>query len=302
MPLGELKKEQRTWKQCRNASAHDCEPDACHECLGWNETEGARSRRYDAALAEKDKEIEELKAERDDACAVRTAANTQLREAEAAWRLERDEKDKRIAELEEERGITASLIADLKGDVAELRSRFSAHDASGCSVSLAGNEPVADGLRRRIAELEDLIPLRDALAKIEANMRDGSQGELVDFCEDCETVSERDALKARVAELEAGVARMRHERADHHREFKDETWHWQDDGEDYPESLACPVIVSPDVVRRWVKAEAEVAALKSVHADAVDFEVDVPRHHIADVPIPADAAQALRKARGRKPT
>jgi hypothetical protein len=30
---------------------------------------------------------------------------------------------------------------------------------------------------------------------------------------------------------------------------KGEVWYWQGDGEDYPESLGCPVIMEPDVLR-----------------------------------------------------
>ncbi len=92
------------------------------------------------------------------------------------------------------------------------------------------------------------------------------------------------AYERRIAELEAALERagerahadgntasaqskritvLEHERDDHHREYKGEVWHWQDDGEDHPESLTCPVAVSPDVVRRWVAAEAKLAVLES---------------------------------------
>ncbi len=72
--------------------------------------------------------------------------------------------------------------------IAELESRIAAHDASGCSVSLLGNEPVADGLRRQIAEMEhDLRRLAGddnlsassaavvAMARLEAHCRESDE-------------------------------------------------------------------------------------------------------------------------------
>lgn len=61
-------------------------------------------------------------------------------------------------------------------------------------------------------------------------------------------------LQAKVSRLEQGIEMLRRER-------KGEVWCWQDDGEDYPESLGCPTLVQPSVIRRWVAAEAKLAAL-----------------------------------------
>ena len=36
---------------------------------------------------------------------------------------------------------------------------------------------------------------------------------------------------------------------------------WQDDEVDHPESIACPVLVSPEVIRRFVEAERALKEL-----------------------------------------
>ena len=43
----------------------------------------------------------------------------------------------------------------------------------------------------------------------------------------------------------------------------DEFWYWQDDGEDFPESLTCPVMVRAETIQRMAAAEAENAELRA---------------------------------------
>lgn len=72
-------------------------------------------------------------------------------------------------------------------------------------------------------------------------------------CEDCERLkSERDEARQNL-----------------NRAMKGETWSWQDDGEDHPESLACPVLVQPNVIRRWASAERLIEEMREGLADMI---------------------------------
>ena len=66
-----------------------------------------------------------------------------------------------------------------------------------------------------------------------------------------------------IVELEAQVERLRAENRTLSRIENGEVWYWGDDDEDHPESLSCPAIVEPDVIRRWVALEAEITRLKT---------------------------------------
>lgn len=67
---------------------------------------------------------------------------------------------------------------------------------------------------------------------------------LASHAELTEIRSERDRWQAR-AEM-------------HERKARDEYWIWQGDGEDEPESLACPVLIHQDALRTLVAAHAEL--------------------------------------------
>lgn len=45
---------------------------------------------------------------------------------------------------------------------------------------------------------------------------------------------------------------------------KGEVWFWQGDGYDYPDTLVCPVVVQPDVLRALIRASEELEEIKSV--------------------------------------
>lgn len=79
---------------------------------------------------------------------------------------------------------------------------------------------------------------------------------------ECEfTYSER--RPGEVADLVAELARVREENRGLRASLDDEVWIWQDDADDHPESLTCRVIMQPDVVRRLVKAEADLARIRA---------------------------------------
>jgi hypothetical protein len=71
---------------------------------------------------------------------------------------------------------------------------------------------------------------------------------------------EVEAAERRIVELDAGwqkthaeavarVSRLEAEVEVRRRESRDGAWYWQGDGEDYPESLGCPVIMSAETLR-----------------------------------------------------
>lgn len=84
--------------------------------------------------------------ERDEESAIRRAANTQLREAESAWRQERDEAQKRIAELEAELAPFRSMY---EAELAEVGDDISV----ALAVKLAEADRERDAARARVAEL-----------------------------------------------------------------------------------------------------------------------------------------------------
>lgn len=77
----------------------------------------------------------------------------------------------------------------------------------------------------------------------------------------------RDAM-VRLSDLRAQVARQRHTIEVLRRVDKDEVWVWQNDDEDHPESLACPVLMSAEHVRAFVADRVRLAASDS-HALAL---------------------------------
>jgi hypothetical protein len=60
---------------------------------------------------------------------------------------------------------------------------------------------------------------------------------------------------AQLAEKEREIERLKNKCDLMIRQDREEVWYWADDGEDHPESLACPALIKPDVVRRFVAAE-----------------------------------------------
>lgn len=75
-----------------------------------------------------------------------------------------------------------------------------------------------------------------------------------------EAEKERDGYRDAWREESKRYHELRMELTDRRARDKGEVWYWQDDGEDHPESLACPAIVRPDVIRRMSAAEAALAA------------------------------------------
>lgn len=45
---------------------------------------------------------------------------------------------------------------------------------------------------------------------------------------------------------------------------KGEVWFWQGDGYDYPDTLACPVVIQPEALREFIRAREELKGIKSV--------------------------------------
>lgn len=95
-----------------------------------------------------------------------------------------------------------------------------------------------------------------------------------------------DALRARCEELQEDLRQRRItlSRVDR-TETTREIWYWQDDGQDYLESLGCPVLVRPDVIRRFVAAESRCEELAG--------ERDGLREQLLDESDRADANQSL---------
>lgn len=87
-----------------------------------------------------------------------------------------------------------------------------------------------------------------------------------------------------IEEYREEVARLENERDIRRREQKEETWVWQGDGEDVPETLSCPVIMQAETLRGMLKRitdlEHEVAKESHLHrmdhglADAWRDQVD----------------------------
>jgi len=50
----------------------------------------------------------------------------------------------------------------------------------------------------------------------------------------------------------------------------DECWIFSDDGEDYPESLACPVVMSAEKLRELLSYRVRIAELESEQSEAID--------------------------------
>ena len=65
----------------------------------------------------------------------------------------------------------------------------------------------------------------------------------------CEMSTYIASLEAEKAELEK---RLRKAKTIQDRVDNREIWYWQGDGEDYPESLICPVVVDPETMRELV--------------------------------------------------
>jgi len=54
----------------------------------------------------------------------------------------------------------------------------------------------------------------------------------------------------RITSLQSKINRLGEENKTLRRIPKGEVWYYGDDGQDYPDSLACPVIMEPNVLRR----------------------------------------------------
>lgn len=85
------------------------------------------------------------------------------------------------------------------------------------------------------------------------------------------------AVIARAETAEAALAKERAHARMIYAERTGQVWYWQDDGKDYPESLACPVVVKPEVVRRWLAAEA---ALRACEAEREAMRKDAERYRL----------------------
>lgn len=68
--------------------------------------------------------------------------------------------------------------------------------------------------------------------------------------------------------------RMRAELVAHREKAIGNYWCWQGDGEDHPESLTCPVLVSADQVREWVAARSKAfeQAAREVNAETLSAD------------------------------
>jgi len=54
---------------------------------------------------------------------------------------------------------------------------------------------------------------------------------------------------------------------------KGEVWYWQGDGQDFPESLGCPVIMEPDVLRAMLRVTDQLrAGIERVISGEADVE------------------------------
>lgn len=118
-------------------------------------------------------------------------------------------------------------------------------------------------IRARVAELE-----RENCS-LKACQCDGCENKLEDadaFCLGCieklrtqlaSVTAERDALRARVAELEAKYTTAKLvQRGVEEGEF----WYWNDDEHDCLDSLLCPVVVLPEKINEWKQKLATVTA------------------------------------------
>ena len=110
----------------------------------------------------------------------------------------------------------------------------------------------------------DIVPRREQ-DKVFKELRDTRIATLL---------AENAALRARLAQAEAESTRMQHERdnertkASEYRanaqvlrdKLNGDFWVWQHDGEDYPESLTCPILIHADHVREILGARAQAQA------------------------------------------
>jgi hypothetical protein len=96
---------------------------------------------------------------------------------------------------------------------------------------------------------------------------------------------------------------------------KGELWHWQGDGHDFPESLACPVVMTADTLRALIAARQPVGEpvanpihqLRKADGSWVDqdkhsYDYNVAQGHRADLRVvyAAPPAQAVDLGRFRK--
>ena len=84
-----------------------------------------------------------------------------------------------------------------------------------------------------------------------------------------------DSILARVEELtkERDAWKKDYERTSEeltalHDKDAGSVWYWQDDKDDDPESLACPVLMAPERLRKFVAAEARCSEMEGVLREA----------------------------------
>lgn len=65
-----------------------------------------------------------------------------------------------------------------------------------------------------------------------------------------------DDAQTEVEILEAEVKSLRFNNAMHTDHCSGSYWVWQGDGSDHPESIACPVLITPGQLRKWLALEA----------------------------------------------
>jgi hypothetical protein len=89
-----------------------------------------------------------------------------------------------------------------------------------------------------------------------------------------------------------------------HRERRDtgEVWVWEQDGENFPESLACPVMVQPEQVQKWIAAEAERDELRA-KLEAAEAELEAATQRASELLAEAEgrADRAEAKLAGGEP-
>ncbi len=207
----------------------------------------------------------------------------------------------RVAQLEREHNARCASCGTvvLGSDVAACRT---------CGNGDATAEQTIASLRARVAELEALVnaPVGaaldlpkadyDAIGRLTAIATLGGSVESA-YLREVRRVREREAKRTEEAKrklddaVEQALESIERERVTRAQlrvasAGVEDVWKWAGDGEDHPESLSCPVVMSAERLRDFVAAESALAALTTAPSplDGVVAEVCalLPSIHVDD--------------------
>lgn len=191
--------------------------------------------------------------------AAATAARTPLEAELAAERERAAEYAAIIGELKDAVGQADAENQRLEAELAEWKRTWA--EASAASTMEVAQAKAGRGAAE--AELADVLRKRDLVS---AEWR--------------ETRAALDVANARLRVVSAGV---------------EDVWMWTGDGQDHPESLSCPVVMSAVTLRAFVAAREECADLK-ITVSSLRFDVAMVEVRIMAVKEPLEAELARVRA------